>query len=68
MHLTRRIEQHIRDTGIPPTRLGREAAGDPSLVRDLRNGREIGPLLRARIDAWIDAREAQRPAPRGGRA
>ena len=65
MNLHRRIERHIRESGIPATRLGREAAGDPSLVRDLRNGRELGPALAGRLAAWLDAHEQVRgPRPK----
>ena len=45
----RRIEKHLRATGLPPTRFGREAVGDPRIVGDLRNGREPGPAI-ARSD------------------
>lgn len=52
-----KIERHLRTTGQPPTRFGREAAGDPRLVGDLKNGREPGPALAARIAAFIALRE-----------
>lgn len=53
MNLLRRIEKHIEETGEPATRIGRAAANDPSLVRDIRNGREIGPALAAKLDAYL---------------
>lgn len=58
--LLQRIERHLSDTGVMPTRFGREAVGDPRLVGDLKNGREPRPETAARILAFI---EATRPAP-----
>ncbi|MBU3077424.1 hypothetical protein [Sphingomonas quercus] len=53
MTLLRRIEIFIATTGVPATRIGREAVGDPRLVRDIRNGRQIGPAVAARLDAYL---------------
>lgn len=53
MDLLHRIERHLKETGTPPTRFGRDAAGDPRLVFDLRLGREVGRILHARIVAHI---------------
>jgi hypothetical protein len=50
------VQRHLRKTGIPPTRFGREAAQDPRLVGDLRNGRAVGQKLAARVIAYIEAR------------
>lgn len=59
MHpIMRRIDKHLRLTGQPPTRFGREALGDPCFVGDLRRGREPGPATVARIEAFIADREA----------
>lgn len=55
MMLLRRIELYLRESGIPPTRFGREAVRDPRLVHDLRRGREPGARIVSRIDAFIDA-------------
>jgi RNA 3'-terminal phosphate cyclase len=49
------VQRHLRKTGIPPTRFGREAAHDPRLVEDLRNGRAVGQKLAARVIAYIEA-------------
>lgn len=49
------IQRHLRATGMPPTRFGREAARDPRLVGDLRRGRTAGPKLAARVIAYIEA-------------
>lgn len=57
MHLLSLIERHIRRHDIPPTRFGRDAAGDPRLVSDLRLGREPGERLKARVLKAIAARE-----------
>lgn len=50
------IQRHLRATGIPPTRFGREAVRDPRLIGDMRRGRTIGPKLAARILAYIESR------------
>lgn len=61
-HLLRRIEKHLRRYTIPPTRFGREAAHDPRLVLDLRNGREPGPGLSEKVHRYMD--EVERRASR----
>lgn len=45
------IEACIARTGETPSAFGRRAAGDPSLVADLKAGRSIGRRLRERIQA-----------------
>jgi hypothetical protein len=55
MNVLVKIERHLRKTGKKPTRFGREAANDPRLVFDLREGRSVGPGLAARIEAFLEA-------------
>jgi hypothetical protein len=57
MNLLTIVERHLRKNGTPPSRFGREAAGDPRLVFDLRRGREPRPATIARVRAFIAARE-----------
>lgn len=57
--LLQTIERHLRTSGVPPTRFGREAVGDPRLVGDLKRGREPRPETAARIFAFIDACEGR---------
>ena len=59
MTLLHTIEHCLRAHNIPPSRFGREAAGDPRLVFDLRRGREPRPATEARVRAFIAARAAQ---------
>ena len=59
MMMLHRIERYLRMTDMPPTKFGRLAINDPRLVRDLRNGREIGRQVSARIEAFLAA-SAQR--------
>jgi hypothetical protein len=59
MHLLRRIETYMKRTAITPTRFGRDAVGDPRFVFDLRNGREPGAPMCARVHAWLDKREGK---------
>ncbi len=40
MHLLSMIERYLSENGIPPSRFGRDAVGDPGLVSTLRRGRE----------------------------
>lgn len=53
MHLRREIELCLRHTGMTPTRFGREAARDPRLVFQIRNGREVRKPLERRIRDFI---------------
>jgi hypothetical protein len=59
MKLLRRIETFMRRTGTAPTRLGREAVGDPRFVFDLRNGREPRAPTSARVSAWLDGQDGR---------
>jgi hypothetical protein len=52
------VERYLRKRAIPPSRFGRQAAGDPRLVFDLRRGREPRPATVARVRAFIAAQEA----------
>lgn len=56
--LIARIERHLRRTHMPQTRFGREAVGDPNLVEQLRNGRELRSTTMSRVVAYLDANEA----------
>lgn len=60
MSLLHAIETHLRATGIAPTRFGRDALGDPRLVRDLRAGRMPRPATEARLRAYLREREGMR--------
>lgn len=60
MTLLHTIERCLRSQKIAPSRFGREAAGDPRLVFDLRRGREPRPATEARVRALIAARSAGR--------
>jgi hypothetical protein len=57
VHIRRRIELYLRRTRTPPTRFGRDSIGDPRLVSDMRNGRELRETTEARVAAWLDVRE-----------
>jgi hypothetical protein len=48
------IDRYLRRTGMPRTRFGREACGDPNLVGELARGREPGDRLVRRISTFID--------------
>ena len=53
MSILTQVERHLRITGDRPCSFGRRVAKDPNLVKDLRNGREPGPALHARISAAL---------------
>ncbi len=57
-----KVTQHIKNTGISPTRFGREAANDPRLVHDLRSGRQVGAPLWRRIESYMARTAASRPS------
>ena len=59
MHLMRRIELFLQRAAMTPTRFGREAIGDPRLIRDMKNGRELRQTTVARILAWLEAQEKE---------
>lgn len=52
-----RVEAHLASTGIPASRFGKEAVGDPSFVSDLRGGREPRSRVAARVLEFIEARQ-----------
>ena len=55
MSLLIKIERHLRRCGVSPSRFGREVAGDPRFVFDLRRGREPRADMQARVlDFMID--------------
>jgi hypothetical protein len=53
MHLLSTIERYLRNSGVAPTRFGREAVNDPRFVLDLRNGREPRASTVARVITYI---------------
>lgn len=65
MSMLRKIELYLKETAMPPTRFGRLAVNDPRLVGDLKNGREPGSRIVARIEAFL-ARDPENQAPKNG--
>jgi hypothetical protein len=53
MSLLVTVERHLRRSAIAPSRFGRDVAGDPRFVFDLRRGREPRPATRQRVLAFI---------------
>ena len=49
MALLAQVERYLKRSGVTPTRFGREVAGDPCLITDMRRGREPRGKLRTRI-------------------
>jgi hypothetical protein len=53
MSLLPRIEQYLRKTGKTASRFGKDVAGDPRLVFDMRRGRAPLRNLSNRIEALL---------------
>jgi hypothetical protein len=64
MHLLSAIERHLRETGTPPSRFGREAMGDPGFVASLRRGREPRDGTVRRVAAYLARQGADRQGRR----
>ncbi|KPF79879.1 hypothetical protein IP88_01180 [alpha proteobacterium AAP81b] len=56
MTLLMTVERHLRASAMTPSRFGRDVAGDPRFVFDLRRGREPRAATRARVLAFIEIR------------
>ncbi len=52
-----RIERHLRMRRMTPTRFGREAVGDPNLISQLRDGRELRTATAQRVVDYLDDNE-----------
>ena len=53
MTILGKVERYLREHDLPQTKFGRMAVGDPRLVGDLRNGRELRERTRARVEAFM---------------
>lgn len=53
-----RIDNYLRASKTTPSRLGRDAVGDPNFVMNLRDGRRPRQATLDRVIAFIDSREA----------
>jgi hypothetical protein len=52
--LLSRIDDYLRTTKTTPTRLGRDAVGDPNFVMNLRDGRKPRQETLDRVIAFIE--------------
>jgi hypothetical protein len=59
MTLLRHIEKFLRESGMAPTRFGRDAVRDPRLVFDLRNGREPSSRMTKRVEHFMNTHREQ---------
>lgn len=55
-----RIERHLRLRRMTPTRFGREAVGDPNLISQLRDGRELRAATAQRVVDYLNDNESER--------
>jgi 2,4-dienoyl-CoA reductase-like NADH-dependent reductase (Old Yellow Enzyme family) len=58
MTMLRTIETFLKRSGIAATQFGRDVARDPRLVHDMRLGRQLGPRLRMKVQAYIAEHQA----------
>ena len=52
-----RIDRYLRRSKTSPSRLGREAVGDPNFVMNLRDGRQPRQATLDRVLAFIERKE-----------
>jgi hypothetical protein len=52
-----RIDRYLRSSKISPSRLGRDAVGDPNFVMNLRDGRQPRQATLERVVAFLDREE-----------
>ena len=64
MSVSVKIDRYLKATAMPRTKFGRLAVRDPRLVDDLRRGREPGPRMVKRIEAFLAAHAATPPEQR----
>lgn len=53
MHLLSTVERYLRENGIPASRFGRDAMGDPGFVAALRRGREPRDATIRRVATYL---------------
>jgi hypothetical protein len=57
------VEKFLNETGIAPSRLGREALNDPGFVSGLRNGMEPREGTRSKVRGKMqELRKASQPS------
>jgi hypothetical protein len=54
-----RIDHYLRRSQTSPSRLGRDAVGDPNFVMSLRDGRRPRQATLDRVIAFIEREEAR---------
>ena len=57
--LLQRIQQHLRHRRMSPTRFGREAVGDPNLISQLKDGRELRSTTLQRVIDYLNDNECE---------
>ncbi len=66
MELLDRIEKHLKQTHMSPTRFGRRAVGDPRFVLDLRAGRRPRLRTRKKVERYLGDYDAGRALANAG--
>ncbi len=56
-----RIDRYLRSSKTTPSRLGRDAVGDPNFVMNLRDGRQPRQATLDRVVAFLERVEASIP-------
>ncbi len=65
MDIRRLVERFMKEKGVAPTQLGRWAVRDPRVIFDMRNGRQIGANMEARLRDFMASYRPRPSAPRG---
>ena len=60
MNLLDRIEKHLKETHMAPSRFGRRAVGDPRFVLDLRDGRRPRARTLAKVENYLQEEPVSR--------
>lgn len=60
MKLLDRIEKHLKQTHMSPTRFGRRAVGDPRFVLDLRAGRRPRARTLQKVERYLSDYETDK--------
>jgi len=54
------IRSFLKETGMAPTAFGNHSLGDPNLVRDLMEGRELRHLNFLRVKTFMEMHQRER--------
>lgn len=62
MKLLEQIEEYLAASSVSPSTFGRQAAGDPRLVADLKSGRRLRQRTEERLRRYLNQAAAKVPS------